>query len=121
MRPLGERAQVPDDEGGLHHLPVRGQARLGDVALVEGPGGRLGRHLAGRHGEVHAAHLVAHVHAQPRGLAREQAAAEDVLRDHVVAALEDHVAGVLDHLGAADDGRHRRVVLEVLEHLIASM
>jgi len=48
-------------------------------------------------------------------------AVEDVLRDHVVATLGDHVAGVLDHLGAADDGRHRRVVLEVLEHLVASM
>ena len=28
------------------------------------------------------------------------------------------MAGVLDHLGAADDRRHGRVVLEVLEHLV---
>ena len=118
MGPLGEGAQVLDDEGALHRLLVGGEPRLARVARVERAHGRLARHLAGGHGEVHASHLVAHVHAKAGRLAGHQAAVEHVLRDHAVAALGHHVAGVLDELRAADDGRHGRVVLEILEHLV---
>ena len=118
MGPLAEGAQVLDDEGVLHLRLIGGEPCFAHVALVDGLDRRLARHAARCHGEVHPAHLVAHVHAQARRLAGHQAAVEHVLRDHAVAALGHHVAGVLDELRAADDGRHGRVVLEVLEHLV---
>lgn len=112
MGPLAEGGEVLDDEGVLHAALIAGKPRRTHISRVDGLDGRLGGHATARHGEVHAAHLVAHVHAEAGRLAGQKRPVEHVLRHHVVAALGHHVPGVLDHLGAPNDGRHRRWFLK---------
>ena len=64
------------------------------------------------------AHLIAHKPCRGRLPRRPEAPVEHVLGHHVNQPPPGTIARSADHLGSPDDGRHRRMALEVLRHLV---
>ena len=101
MRHILVLLHVADDEALFEFRLVGSQPSGGEVALLLGGDDRAAREFAGRHGKVHAAHDEAEIDAEARSVARDHhAVSGELLRNHRVAALGHHVAGIFDDLSA---------------------
>ena len=108
--------QILHDEAVVEHLLVQRQVfRVAGVAARLDLEDRLAGDAAGGHGEVGA--LAMHGVVELRGVAADHIAVAEQFGDRLVAAFRDEMRGIFLDLGAGDQRRHRRMLLEQVEQL----